>query len=546
MSAASPAQSAALPAPSVDLELRPVQSGPPSAPRSRFFGAWRILPILGAGLALRMLLAYVLYPNQGMAGDLGLFGSWASALARTGPGSFYASSSSANYPPGYLYVLWLIGSLGGGVGLLKLPAILADVAIGALLYAGGRRWLGERRALLAAALYLFVPVTWYDSALWGQVDAVGAMVMLAAVLLLAEGWDEPAAALAGLAVLVKPQDAVVLVVLLPVLVRRHLVAIGSGPVPVLGRRLSRLNRRLGGLLTAQGPVRLATSGIALIGVVVLGALPFDIVRFAPASLQDVPVMAQIAGLVGLVVADAGQYSVLSANAFNAWALVGPQPLASLVATGGSWTPDSMILFGLHASTVGTALLVGVGLLVSGGLLLRRADRVAILTGLALAAFAFYALPTRVHERYLLPFFAPAALLAAAWLPGAISYVAVALLNAANLHAVLVGPHVVGGGGGAGGRGGGAPGGQVGPGVGGVPGGGLGVGPGGPGGGPGGGRSMSLPFPDLFSNATAVTIIAVGQTLGLVALVVAWLVLLARRPADPKPAGTADGAGIVTG
>ena len=527
--------SAALPAPSVD-------SGPRPAPRSRSFGAWRILPILGAGLALRMLLAYVLCPNQGMAGDLGLFGSWASTLARTGPDSFYASNSSANYPPGYLYVLWLIGSLGGGVGLLKLPAILADVAIGALLYAGGRRWLGERRALLAAALYLFVPVTWYDSALWGQVDAVGAMVMLGAVLLLAEGWDEPAAALAGLAVLVKPQDAVVLVVLLPVLVRRHLVAIGSGPVPAMGRRLSGLNRRLGGLLTAQGPVRLATSGIALVGVVVLGALPFDITRFAPASLQDVPVMAQIAGLAGLVIADAGQYSVLTANAFNAWALVGPQPLASLVATGGSWTPDSTtILFGLHASTIGTALLVGVGLLVSGGLLLRRADRVAILAGLALAAFAFYALPTRVHERYLLPFFAPAALLAAAWLPGAIWYAAVALLNAANLHAVLVGPRVGGGGfGGGGGRGGAVPGGQIAPGPGG-----LGVGPGGPVG-LGGGRSISLPFPDLFSNATAVTVIAVGQTVGLVALTVAWVVLLVRRPADPKPAGATGGAGIVTG
>jgi dolichyl-phosphate-mannose-protein mannosyltransferase len=490
----------------------------------RWSRAWPIGAILLGGLTLRLIFAFVLFPGQGHANDLGLFSSWASTLAQAGPGTFYSSEGSANYPPGYLYVLWLVGALGGGVELLKPPAILADVGIGALLFVAGRRWFGERAGLIAAALYLFVPVTWYDSALWGQVDAVGALVMLASIVLLIEGWSEPAAALAGVAVLVKPQDAIVLVILIPVLVRRHLLAVGRGPRPALGPVLRAVDGRLGGLLSTQGPVRLATSAIAFAAVVVAGLLPFDIARFAPASLADVPVVGQLAGLVGLVVSDAGQYAVLSANAFNAWALVGDSSIASLVSTGGTWTADTLpVLGGIPAFAVGTALLVATGLVVAGGLL-RRDDRIAVLLAFALVAFAFYALPTRVHERYLLPFFAPAALLAALSLPAMGGYVAVALLNAANLHAVLVGTHLIGTGVGFGAGRGGSPG-SAGPEMG------FGGG-GGPGGGFGGGSAagaISLPFADVFANETAVTLIALGQTLGFVALLVAWVVLVLRRP-----------------
>ncbi len=474
--------------------------------------------ILGGGLALRLVLALVVFPGAGDAGDLGLFSSWAATLARTGPGTFYASAGSANYPPGYLYVLWIVGALGGGVELLKLPAIVADVGIAALLYVAGRRWFSERTGLLAAALYLFVPVTWYDSAIWGQVDAVGALAILAAIVALGEDWSEAAAALAGIAILVKPQDAIALVVVVPVLVRRHLLAVTPRPRPELHGVVAALDRRLGGALGSlgaeRGPVRLATSAFAFLVVVLAGLLPFDIARWAPPSLADVPGLAQLAGFAGLAVSDAGQYAVLSANAFNAWSLVGSPSLESLVGTGGSFTSDSLpVLGGIAASTVGPSLLVGVGFLIVIGLL-RRDDRRALLLAVALAAFAFYALPTRVHERYLVPFFAPAALLAALALPQALSYIGAAVLNAANLHVVLAGH-------GAGGFGGGGPGG-----LGGLPGGG---GPGGFGQVPAGStlgiRPISLPFPDLLANSTAVTVIAVGQTVAFVGLLVAWLVFV---------------------
>jgi dolichyl-phosphate-mannose-protein mannosyltransferase len=507
---------------------------------NRTSGLARHLPLLillGAGLAFRLVAAYAIFPNQGYAGDLGLFQSWATTLARVGPGAFYASASSANYPPGYLYVLWAIGIAGGPLGtilgvssetavglLLKLPAIAADIGIALLVFRAADRWFGGRSGLIAAALYLFIPVTWYDSALWGQVDAVGALVMLGALLLLIEGWSEPALAMAVAGVMVKPQDLICLVIVVPVLVRRHLIRVGSGPRPRLGPRLQGLDRRLGGLLVNQGPIRLATAGLVASVTAIVLLLPFDIANFAPAALADVPILGHLAGLVGLLVAVGGQFSVLTANAYNGWALVGPDPLVSVIDAGtGSWTTDSLLVFaGIPAVTIGTVLLAAVGLLVAGGLLARD-GRLPILLGFTLLAFAFYALPTRVHERYLFPFFTTGAILAAGAAVTVAAYLVVGVLNAINLHAVLAGSLRIGAGGPNG----------------------VGFGRGG-GGDFGGGRfgSIQLPLAELARSEPVVALVVIGQTAAFIGLLVAWLVVLVRapRPTTPSTAGVAPVSG----
>jgi hypothetical protein len=483
---------------------------------SRFERYGSLFVLLGLGLALRLVLALVIFPGKGFSGDLDTFADWATTLARVGPGAFYASSSMANYPPGYMYVLWLVGALGGLFGassgqatltLIKVPAILADIALAGVLYAGARHWFGSRAGLLVAALYLFIPVTWYDSALWGQIDAVGTLVMIAAIVLLVEGWSEPAAALAAFSVLIKPQDAICLVIVIPVLVRRHLLRAGSGPRPNLGPRLAALDRRLGGLLHDQGPIRLATSLAAAAVAGVVPVIPFDITRHAPASLAHVPVIGNVAGLIGLYVSDSADFKFLTANAYNPWALVGDQSLASIMGgSGGSWTSDSLVVLGgLHAVTLGAVLLAGAGLLVAGGLLL-RADRLAIVLGFTLVAAAFYVLPTRVHERYLFPAFASGALLAGWAARWAWGYVGVALLNTINVHAVLAGGLSVGeGDGGSGG-----------------PASGFGAATG-----PGAAGSISLPFSDLARSEPVVIAVALGQTLVFAVLLVAWLIVVLR-------------------
>ncbi len=478
--------------------------------------------VLTAGVLLRIVLGFIVAPGQGYATDLGLFASWAQTAVDVGPGGFYQAARSANYPPGYIEVLWVVGATARGIAeltgasagsvlafLIKVPAVLADVLIGVLLFRAGRRWFGERRGVLAAALYLFIPVTWYDSALWGQVDAVAALFMLAALVLLIDGWSEPAAVAGVLAVLMKPQGLVVLAVIAPVLLRRHLFRAGSGPTPTPGRRLARLDRTLDGWFTRHhGIDRLVSSGLAALLAAIVVTLPFDLQSLAPASLADLPVIGQLAGLASLLADTANQFDVLTANAYNGWALVGSPSLAITMAGGGlstSWIPDSTPVLGsISAVTIGAVLLVGTGLIVAVGLLLRD-DRTRILLGFTLVAFAFYALPTRVHERYLFPAFVTGALLAASLLPIA-WYVLLGLLNTVNLHAVLATS------GGAGfGRGGGR--GPV-------------AGFGTPGAGAGGVSWIQLPLGDLARTDVVVAAVAVGQSVLFVGLLGAfvWLVI----------------------
>ncbi len=505
------------------------------------------LTVAAVGLGLRLVLAYLVFPDRGLETDLGFFLSWTRILAEVGPGAFYASAASANYPPVYPAILWLVGLVAHPVAaitgssldqamvdLLKVPAITADLLVALLLYRAGSRWIGRRAGVVAAALYLLIPVTWYDSALWGQVDAIGTLVMLGALLLLVEGWSEAAAAMGALSILVKPQDAIVLAVIAPVLVRRHLLRVGSGPAPALGRRLSGLDRALGGLLLEQGPVRLGTSAVAAGLAMILPLLPFDIIRLAPSNLSNVPVIGHVAGLVSLVLSLGGQFSVLTVNAYNAWALVGPAPLAGIMGgTGGSWTPDSLVVFAGIPAWLFSALLLGAAAVVVTIGLLRRDGWMPILGGFAILALAFYLLPTRVHERYLFPFFAPAALLASATTARMAGYGALGLLNTINIHAVLAAPLTVSLGRGAFRGGGGF-------------GGGFGAG------GFGGGRfgsfvsPISLPFADLARSEVVITAVAVGQTAALAGLLVVWVVTVIRptiphaatertgRPALPGP------------
>ncbi|MBA3626714.1 MAG: hypothetical protein H0W60_03120, partial [Chloroflexi bacterium] len=81
--------------------------------RPRALSALSALAILLlAGLALRFTIAYILFPGSGFESDLNSFSSWARTLADFGPGGFYANAGFADYPPGYLYVLWAVGLLG--------------------------------------------------------------------------------------------------------------------------------------------------------------------------------------------------------------------------------------------------------------------------------------------------------------------------------------------------------------------------------------------------------------------------------------------------
>ncbi len=419
--------------------------------------------LLLAGLALRLIIAHVLFPGSGFKTDISSFTSWALTLAHYGPSGFYANAGFADYTPGYLYILWAVGLAGQALAalqgsdaaavtgqLIKLPAILFDLLVAYVLYRTVLRWGGSldesaasggrdgdvpaasggrdaaprepRLRLLAlgvAALYLFNPVAWYDSALWGQMDALGALIVLGALLALVDGWSEAAAALAVLAALVKPQFGLVLSPIVGVmLLRRHLFVPGSGPVPRL-----RNARLTGWFVDEQGPWRLISSVAAGLAVLFVVIVPFRL---------------DIVGLLRLVLTTAGEYHYLTVNAYNGWALVSDPGGVSL-ARAGTWSDDLVPLLGPLPGFVLGALLLVVGIVLGVLQVAWRDSRRSILLAAAFLSLAFFVLPTRVHERYLFPIFVLLPLLAMTsrrWLAATI---VLAVASFMNLHAILTLP-----------------------------------------------------------------------------------------------------------
>ena len=243
--------------------------------------------ILVGGFLLRVFIAAFYLPLSGLGNDLGAFNAWGQRMASVGPGGFYEAGYFADYPPGYLYVLWLLGEIGGALtplvgqnatgGLVKIPSILADVGVAWLLFAICRRWggqliarihqgvSGETLGLGAAAIYLFNPGVVFDSAVWGQVDAVGTLVLLATIYALARGWTEVAAVGAVLALLMKFQFGFLVPIVILVGLKRHLAGRSADPEHD-GRR---------------DPLRVLTSLAAGIVSLTVLILPFGMTIFVP-------------------------------------------------------------------------------------------------------------------------------------------------------------------------------------------------------------------------------------------------------------------------
>lgn len=182
-----------------------------------------LLLVFGGALLLRLLLAYT---THGFSNDIACFAAWADRIFTLGPGQFYSAEMFTDYPPGFMYVLYLIGALRSllqipyysdlHILLLKLPAILCDIACGFLLYreAVKRLHFSDLQGIFAASAYLFQPAVILNSSCWGQVDSVYTLMIILMCLFLMKGNLLPAYAVYGLGVLLKPQMLIFTPVLL--------------------------------------------------------------------------------------------------------------------------------------------------------------------------------------------------------------------------------------------------------------------------------------------------------------------------------------------
>ncbi|HEY6203797.1 MAG TPA: phospholipid carrier-dependent glycosyltransferase [Candidatus Limnocylindria bacterium] len=315
--------------------------------------------------------------SPGFVTDVGTFQAWAEHMVQVGPGGFYSPDYFSDYPPGYLYILWFLGALLDGEFLrlaVKAASIPADVAIATLAAMLAWRHAGRGNAILAAGLWSLSPGAIFAGPYWGQIDSVGSLPLFAALVAAGRGRWATAGTLAAIAAMIKPQ-------------------FGIGAIVIGAAVLIELLR----LRRWEPLVRVGVAGV--LTALVLGA-PF---RAGPAELFE------------LVRQAAAFYQYTSLFAFNVWSIVGD-----------FWKPDAAY-FG-----PGVVLLVA-GLLVACLPLWQRRDTAAFLAAGAIAACAFYFLPTRAHERYLFPVFVLLLPLAATRARLLWPYVSLSLLFALSLY-----------------------------------------------------------------------------------------------------------------
>jgi len=402
---------------------------------------WQILAILLVGLIVRLIMAYGIegLRGSGFGSDLDLFRFWATELAERGPVGFYDRGFFADYTPGYLYALWAVGLVGqavGGVGdLIKLPAIITDVVLAYVVY---RMVLDlgvtAGRARLGAIVVLVNPITWFDSVIWGQVDSFGTVFLLLAVRELWKDRPERAAILAVTAALIKPQLAILVPIVAFVVIRRALWPDGAhGDEAAPPRTGFAWERR------TTGAIRILSTTIAAAATAVVLATPFGL------SVVSVSGSAPYIGstLLRLVFSTAATYSYVTVNAYNLWALF---PLnGESTASNGQWIPDAPSadvtqwaqIGPFPAALVGGALLGALLFVIVPALVARRPDRLTILVGVSVLAMAFFAVPTRVHERYLFPLFGLAAILFAFSWRWRAAYLIASFATFLNMYVVLV-------------------------------------------------------------------------------------------------------------
>ena len=311
------------------------------APADRSFATMRNLVIL---LVVAALVRIAGLWGPGHAGDLYAFELWAEGVAEHGLGAYYASGGDSNYPP-MLYLLYPLGLAFDGGQLwfaVRLLSIPFDLALGALLFfvVVGRTGR-EREGVLASAFYLLNPAVVLCGPAWGQVDGMGALPMVGALVAVTRGRVVAAGVLAVLAGLVKPQ-------------------FGAAAFVLAGLALFWLR---------------SPEGIRRTALMALAALVTGVVVLVPLGLGPI-------AYLDLMGETFRRYSVHSGFAFNPWG-----------AAFGFNEPDGAWFY------VGTALeLLAIG--ASLWLLRWRRDLVGLLAVGSLVALTLYFVPTRAHERYL--------------------------------------------------------------------------------------------------------------------------------------------------
>ncbi len=326
-----------------------------------------IIYILGFGLLFRLLLSFMYY---GYKVDMNCFYSWSSRIADTGFSGFYDPEVFADYPPGYMYVLYIIGhiskalglpySSGGSVMLLKLPAILCDIGAGYLIYKFARRKFTEQVSLVLTLFYLFNPAIIINSTIWGQVDSVMTLGLLLMCNYIIEHKLKTAIVVYAIGIIVKPQMAIFTPILLFICIEQCFIEYHENRISLCFRR----DKFIPLFITSLTSI----AGLALI------CLPFGLSTSISKFFDTL-----------------GSYEHVTVNAYNMWAMFGL-----------NWVDQTEKFLGISYVVFGYFFIVLI--VVSSFILfirLRKNPARIFVVG-AFIIISMFVLSVRMHERYMYP------------------------------------------------------------------------------------------------------------------------------------------------
>ena len=327
-------------------------------------GVW---PLLLAGFIFRIIIGAI--HGTAFTIDTGTFEAWSIRLADRGPWDFYAKDYFSDYAPGYLYVLFLVGKLNTlfefGTHefqfIFKLPSIFADLGIAYILW----RFLDRERSAVrlgAVAAYLLFPPALLIGAVWGQVDSLSVFFLMLSIFWISRDKPVEGAAAYVVGFVIKPQIIAALPFLAFWILRRY--------PPDLSKPLSEI-------ISAMW-LKTAAAGFAVLLLLIIPFFPdypWDFITHLKNS------------------ADVENYRVGSFWAYNFWGMWG------------FFKPDNTEYMGLTYQVWGLSLFAISMLAILYSLRDAEGDR-ALALGTALCLLAFYIFLTRMHERYMFPFFVP--------------------------------------------------------------------------------------------------------------------------------------------
>lgn len=350
--------------------VRPQEPGPEAKSPSKA----QLGVILFLAFALRCVLSLAFY---GHSTDIGCFMAWANALAENGPAAFYTSGMFADYPPGYMYVLWFIGSLArllklnfGGASyvlLTKMPAILCDLAAAYLVFTMADKRFSRRVSLALCCAVAFNPAMAFLSGGWGQIDQVLTLLLVLTIWLFQKNKLELCGLVYGIAILIKPQ------------------ALMAGPLLAAAYFLQMKDHG------KKAALRILWAVLLAVGAILVLSIPFAGGQ-GNAELTILGITIRGPWVLGKLLGTATSYPYASIEAFNFFSLFG-----------GNWqSVDAPFLFSITYRQWGTACIL-LSVLAAGWMYGKgRKEPGCLPLCTALLLSALFVLGQYMHERYLFP------------------------------------------------------------------------------------------------------------------------------------------------